>query len=162
MQGAVGSVDARYERDSPPDLAPRTEWSATAWRGERVHGQFVIWTGAAREGLRHEVTDLRGPGGLRIPAASVTARFVRYTMGAGELIGDILEPANPIDVAAGSTRPVWLSVDVPPGARAGAYTGTRAWSASVALWGMLSSATPGPEYSARQPTFPLVERMRKR
>ncbi|MHC4250666.1 MAG: glycoside hydrolase domain-containing protein [Planctomycetota bacterium] len=124
MRGAVGSVDVRYERDAPPELPARTEWSAVAWRGERVHGQFVIWTGAARKGLRHEVTDLRGPGGARIPADRLTARFVRYTMGEGKLLGDILEPMDPIDIAAGSTRPVWLSVNVPADARAGTYTGT--------------------------------------
>ena len=130
MRGSVGSVDVRYERDAHPKLGAKTEWSAVAWRGERVHGQFVVWTDAAREGLRHEVTDLRGPRRSRIPASSVEACFVRYTMGAGSLIGDILEPANPIDIAAGSTRPVWLSVNVPADARPGTYSGTLAVSSA--------------------------------
>ncbi|MHC4201579.1 MAG: glycoside hydrolase domain-containing protein, partial [Planctomycetota bacterium] len=123
MQGAVGSVDVRYDRDTPPRLEPRSEWSATAWRGERVHGQFVVWTGAAVKGLEPRTTDLDGPGRATIAAEHVVPRFVRYTMGAGKLLGDILEPAKPIDIAAGSTRPVWLSVNVPADAAPGVYTG---------------------------------------
>ncbi|MHC5053114.1 MAG: glycoside hydrolase domain-containing protein [Planctomycetota bacterium] len=123
LHGTVGSVDVRYERDAHPSPRPKTEWSTVAWRGERVHGQFVVWTDAERKGLRHEVTDLRSLTGGRIPASNVEARFVRYTMGAGKLHGDILEPTNPIDIAAGSTRPVWLSVNVPADARPGTYSG---------------------------------------
>ena len=53
LHGAVGSVDVRYERGRMPQTDDSKEWSAAAWRGERVHGQFVLWTetGAKRTRL---------------------------------------------------------------------------------------------------------------
>ena len=124
LAGAVGSVDARYKRSVVPQLPDGKEWSAVAWRGERVHGQFVVWTGSGLKDVTLTASALRGPGGATIPADSVVPFYVRYTMGAGQLLGDILEPARPIDLAPGSTRPIWLSVNVPAAAKAGKYAGT--------------------------------------
>ena len=124
LAGAVGSVDARYARGTVPKLPDVKEWSAVAWRGERVHGQFVVWTGSGLTDATLTASALTGPGGATIPADRVVPFYVRYTMGAGQLLGDILEPAKPIDLAAGSTRPIWLSVNVPAGAKAGKYVGT--------------------------------------
>ena len=121
--GAVGSVDRRYARGTPPEPAKNKDWFATAWRGERVHGQFVIWTGTGLKDTSLSVSDLKGPGGAKIAAKCIAPFFVRYTMGAGVLLGDILEPAKPIDIPANSTRPIWLSVNVPADAKAGKYTG---------------------------------------
>ena len=124
LSGAVGSVDARYARSAPPQLAPATAWSAVAWRGERVHGQFAVWTGGGIKDVTLTASALKGPGGATIPADRVVPFYVRYTMGAGQLLGDILEPAKPIDLLAGTTRPIWLSVNVPADAAPGAYAGT--------------------------------------
>ena len=123
LSGATGSVDKRYDRDATPQLPDSKEWSAVAWRGERVHGQLVIWTGADLKDVTLTASALKGPGGKTIPAASVIPFFVRYTMGAGQLLGDILEPARPIDLPGGSTRPIWVSVNVPPDAAPGVYNG---------------------------------------
>ncbi|MBL7220502.1 MAG: DUF4091 domain-containing protein [Phycisphaerae bacterium] len=124
LSGATGSVDKRYDRDAKPQLPDSKEWSSVAWRGERVHGQFVIWTGADLKAVTLTPTALKGPGGKTIPAASVTPFFVRYTMGGGQLLGDILEPARPIGLPGNSTRPIWVSVNVPPDAAPGVYGGT--------------------------------------
>ncbi len=123
LSGAVGSVDVRYARDTPPQLAPAKTWSTVAWRGERVHGQFVVWTGSGVKDVTLTASALKGPGGATIPADRVVPFFVRYTMGEGKLLGDILEPAKPIDLLPGTTRPIWLSVNVPAGAQPGKYTG---------------------------------------
>jgi hypothetical protein len=124
LSGATGSVNQRYKRNEVPQLDDSMEWSTVAWRGERVHGQFVIWTGTDMKDVTLTSSDLKGPGGKTIPAASVVPFFVRYTMGAGELLGDILEPNKPIDLPSNSTRPIWLSVNVPQDAAPGVYTGT--------------------------------------
>ncbi|MDP6522608.1 MAG: DUF6067 family protein [Kiritimatiellia bacterium] len=124
LAGGVGSVDVRYARSAPPGIKEDKDWSAVAWRGERVHGQFAIWTGTGLKDLTLSTTDLKGPSGATIPAANVVPFFVRYTMGEGQLIGDILEPAKPIDIETCSTRPIWLSVNVPAAAKSGKYRGT--------------------------------------
>jgi len=123
LAGAVGSVDVRYERAGQPQLADVKTWSTVAWRGERVHGQFVVWTGAGVKDVTLKASALTGPGGATIPAGRVVPFFVRYTMGAGKLLGDILEPAKSIDLLPNTTRPIWLSVNVPAAATPGEYTG---------------------------------------
>jgi len=124
LSGATGSVNERYGRSVRPQLPDSREWSAVAWRGERVHGQFAVWTGANLKDVTLTTSDMTGPGGKTIPAASVVPFFVRYTVGAGQLLGDILEPARPIDLPKNSTRPIWVSVNVPQTASPGVYSGT--------------------------------------
>ncbi|MBK1790003.1 DUF4091 domain-containing protein [Persicirhabdus sediminis] len=121
--GAVGSIDERYARDSFPQLENELNWSASAWRGERVHGQFVTWTGRGQRDVVLSATDLKNANGDIIPAESVTPSYVRYTMAAGALYGDILEPNKPIRIPAGTSRPIWLSINVPADAKPGTYTG---------------------------------------
>jgi hypothetical protein len=123
LSGAVGSVDFRYERDSFPKLPESTDCSFIAWRGERVHGQFLIWTGTGLKDVTLSTTDLKNTSGAVIPAKCVVPFYVRYTLGKGRLLGDILEPAKPIDIPAVSTRPIWLSINVPGDAAAGIYSG---------------------------------------
>jgi len=123
LEGAVGSVDARYDRDKPPALKANRKWSATAWRNERVHGQLVVWTSTGLKNASIEVSDLKSPAGAVIPAKALAPHWVRYTMAGGKLCGDILEPPHPIDVPPASTRPVWLSINVPESAAPGTYSG---------------------------------------
>lgn len=123
---AAGSPDVRYSRSAPPDVSGSMKWSAAAWRGERVSGQFVVWSRNPVRGLRVEMSDLSGGEGRRIPAANVTPRFVRYVLGDGREWGDVLEPAGDTNLPECSTRPIWLAVDVPAAARPGAYRGEMA------------------------------------
>ncbi len=54
-----------------------TCWRATAWRNERVHGQFVVWSSDPIPQLRLSATALRNERGAEIPASAVVPRFVR-------------------------------------------------------------------------------------
>src|SRR5690606_30255114 len=42
LQGAVGEINRQYDATNVPLANTSREWSASAWRGERVHGQFVV------------------------------------------------------------------------------------------------------------------------
>jgi hypothetical protein len=143
IEGAVGDLDHRYDATNVPLVNGGQTWSATAWRGERVYGQFVVWTMAERVGLRAEVSDLRRTdaagrsagrqneppigdtkAGSGIPALQVTARFVRNVLADGKLTGDVLDDAARVDMPAGSYRAIWLTVATPRDATPGIYTGT--------------------------------------
>lgn len=124
LLGAVGSVDVRYVRDQVPKTSGPREWTSAAWRGERVHGQFVLWTQAGAEQVRLSTTPLVGERGDEIPASCVRPYFVRYTLGDGKLCGDILDDAEQVDVPPRTVQPVWLSVDVPPDTKPGVYEGS--------------------------------------
>ena len=101
----------------------RKAWRAAAWRNERVHGQFVVWSSEAVPQLRLACSELRSDKGAALPASAVQARFVRYVLADKKPVGDILDPAERVDLPANGFRPVWLTVMVPAGAKPGLYRG---------------------------------------
>ena len=108
-------------------------WRASAWRNERVNGQFVVWSDEDVRQMRLETCDMVAYDGSRIPSSAIKARFVRYVLAGftmkGETInppvpvGDILDDAERIDLPAKGFRPVWLTVSVPQDAAPGTYVG---------------------------------------
>ena len=110
-----------------------------AWRNERVHAQAVVWSGKDRMGLRATVSPLKSADGATIPAAAVSARFVRYVLGtdhrferinAFESYPDCLDTAETLAIPAQTFRPVWLTVEVPAETSPGRYTGILTMSAN--------------------------------
>jgi hypothetical protein len=140
-----GDVDTRYGRFDVPKIDARSGslWRGKAWRGERVNGQAVLWTGRPLEGVRVSVSELRGSGRAVIPAEAVGAYFVRYVMTDGlnpdgggcghrpdrtawdsSAVADVLDTLSVRDLAARTAQPVWVQVAVPREAKAGVYRGT--------------------------------------
>lgn len=124
LHGGLGSLDHRYPRDEAPTDANAEAWTATAWRGERVAGQFVLWSADGAAQVRLAPTDLQGADGAIIHRSQVRARMERYVTADRAVVADPLEPAGRFDIAARSARPVWLSVDVPAETAPGVYKGT--------------------------------------
>jgi Domain of unknown function (DUF4091) len=122
IEGAVGRTDRRYDGASLP-FGGGDAWSSVAWRGERVSGQFVVWSSGERDELRVNAGPLRGPGGTILPAGAEKTFFVRHVLADGKYTGDILDPAPRLDMEAGTYRPIWLSIDVPRDAAPGRYVG---------------------------------------
>lgn len=116
----------------------------TAWRGERVNAQAVLYVKDAWKDVSVKVSDLRS-GSHIIPSAQIKISPVAYVMtdelnkdGKGacghrpdptkfdsSIVADILDHHLPgFTVEANSTRPVWVSVDVPANVQPGNYKGT--------------------------------------
>lgn len=123
LHGSFGSIDRRYDRDRMPCIENSMIWSGTAWRGERVNAKIVLWTADGAEQVRFNSTALRRKDGREIPASAVRPQFVRYVLGDGNLMSDVLDTADRLDISARSTRPIWVSIDVPRKAKAGLYHG---------------------------------------
>lgn len=135
LRGEVGDLDHQYSAANVPVGWTGTKWQGfplfkseqswrgTAWRGERIHGQFVVWTVAERPGLRAMVSALRDASGHELPASAVRTRFVRQVLAEGKPVGDVLDDAERVDMPAGSFRAVWLTVETPRDAVPGIYTG---------------------------------------
>lgn len=115
LGGAVVDVHRRVGAAEFSSAALPLTWSATAWRGERVSGQFAVWTDGPREGLRAEVS------GLPLPAQ---VRFVKQVRADGALAGDLLDEAGRLGMPAGSFRVLWLTVETPRDMAPGKYQGT--------------------------------------
>ena len=98
-------------------------WRATAWRNERVHGQFALWSSDAVPQLRLACSALRSAKGAEIPVSAVWPRFVRYVLADKQMVGDILDTEEKVDLPPNGFRPVWLTVNVPAKTKAGVYRG---------------------------------------
>ena len=138
LHGAFGSKDVRYGRSVLPELEPRPEWSGTAWRGERINAQIVLWTAKGARQVRLNSSPLKSEQGDEIPAACVRSRFVRYVISdhntSGEpatcIVPDILDTIDRLDLNPHSVRPVWLTIDVPSDTKPGTYRGALTVAAS--------------------------------
>ncbi|MBO9150609.1 glycoside hydrolase domain-containing protein [Chitinophaga sp. GCM10012297] len=143
MNIAFGSADVRYDKIfAPESRSLRDSWNTIAWKGEKVHTQFVLYSTTPETGITVTATALSGDKGGKIPAEAVTTGFVRYVMtdelnaeggGCGHrkpgqfdssLVADGIDFIKNIDMSAYTTQPVWLSVTVPPQTPAGTYSGS--------------------------------------
>ena len=138
-----GSTDVRYSKTNVPALKETVRWQGKAWKGERINAQAVLWSTVPLENVQVSVSDLKGPGGRVIPASAIRTNIVRYVMtdelnkggrgGCGHrpdksawdssLVADVLDAATLDNLAARTTRPIWMNIRVPQTAVAGVYTG---------------------------------------
>lgn len=133
INAAWGDVDIQYLRDEVPTESLSECCHLTGWRGERVSAQILLWANDAVDGVQCRLCRLKTRG-ASISKSAVTARFVRYTLadeqtfrfeksGKYYLAPDMLDTLSRFDMAAGSVRPVWLTIDIPRDAKAGVYRG---------------------------------------
>ncbi|GAA1825485.1 glycoside hydrolase domain-containing protein [Agromyces salentinus] len=145
LSGAVGDTNFHYATTELFDDYRRmylsdvigmtgTSWTDSAWRNDRVSGQFVLWTGdEAKTGVRVESATLVGASGAELDADGLDVNFVASVMaGRGrpslgrpqEPIPDVLSTVASVDIPADTVQPLWLVADVPADAAAGEYTGS--------------------------------------
>lgn len=127
------SRDVHYAPSGRPACSLTTDTAVCAWRGERVGAQAVIYAPKSTGALQLRVSDFKGK--KRIAADRATVRFVSYvttncyqTCGYPNLkkltpypVPDIIEQDGAQKFATNETRPVWLTIEVPSDAEAGAY-----------------------------------------
>lgn len=140
-----GSTNVRYPKLDLPRGTNGKSLELSAWRGERVNAQALLYTRAALDNVGIEVSDLRS-GRSVIPSSAISTHFVRYVMsdelnpegsetgGCGHrpdksewdsiLVADVLDHIATRDVEAYTTQPIWVQVAVPRDAQPGLYKGT--------------------------------------
>jgi hypothetical protein len=121
--GTIGSLDVLYQSDKKPQQPHSTNWTATAWKAERVNGKFVIWSDTETKYARLSVTELVSEDGRRIASEHIRPHFQRYVLADNKPFADIIDTAESIDIPEHTIRPIWLMVDVPADAAAGVYQG---------------------------------------
>jgi hypothetical protein len=139
LQASMGSIDVRYQKGSVPGLPSLTEWQGTAWIGEKVSAQLVLWSRDPIEKVGCIFSDFISEHGQKLSSEIARARFVRYVLtdefaeGCSKrnpedypvsLSPDALDNAAFYNMAGKSTRPVWITMQVPADAAPGVYTST--------------------------------------
>ena len=75
---SFATTDIAYGRHEVPKLPEEIRsWSGTAWRGERIHAQILVWSKLPLTQLRAEPTALVGVQGQTIPSAALRVRGSR-------------------------------------------------------------------------------------
>lgn len=142
-QVSWGSTDVRCKKEEPAPISRlKKDINLTAWKGERVSAQLVVWTPEALNNLSFIVSDLTSDK-EKIAKDDILTGFVRYVMtdelnkdgkgGCGHrkssdydstLVADPIDHlASTLTVPANATQCGWISIRVPQQVKAGKYTG---------------------------------------
>lgn len=142
MHVSFASTDELYFRSEVPQLQSETvQWQGTGWKGERLNAVILVWSPDTLQQVRFVVNDFKNNKGKILSKSNVQVNMVRYvianypygakdvTCGASPyknlyLMPDRFEAFDRFDVPGKSVRPVWLSLNIPPGTEAGEYNGT--------------------------------------
>ena len=138
LQASFGSTDVRYSKSLPPNLKNTNSWQGTAWKGERLSAQIVLWASGNAGRISLQTNGLENSSGDKIDAGNVKARFVRYLLtdeygeGCGKrkkedfevhLVADVIDKVETLEMQPKTTRPVWVTIDVPSDTPTGEYKG---------------------------------------
>jgi hypothetical protein len=130
--------NVRYPRKTVPAMSITNDWNTTAWKGEKVHTQLLVWTKRNIPDLNFYVNYLMNEKGDRIESKNITMGFVRYVMtdefGRGcdhrkpsdydsSLVEDPIDIIKVIPVQSNTVQPIWLTIQVPGNTPEGKYTG---------------------------------------
>lgn len=134
LYASWASRDVHYVKTAVPQLKMKSDTTVYAWRGERVSVEAVLFSPVATEKLSLRLSEWRKKGAT-IPATQGSARFLRYVLTDGfkacgkhpdnlppYLVPDVIDLENSLRVEAMTTRPVWVTLEVPRDAEAGEYT----------------------------------------
>lgn len=176
IQVGWGSTDVRYDnKNIPAGVKTNKVWRETAWKGERIAGQALLWTKDEAGEVKAVASDLKSSGGEVIPAGAIRLGFVRYVMTDelnkdkrgtcgyrpdhslfdSSVVADVIDLDAITRLKACETRPLWMSIQVPRGIKAGVYRGQITFNASgkeispIAIeLKVLNRELPAPEYWA--------------
>ncbi len=137
LQGSFESKHKRYQKGEAFTGTPINIWKDTAWKGDRLYKQIILWSPINVNNLTYEVSTLTSTANA-MPNSVVHLRFNSYIIGDELARGCSQYPTRPSQVLIAdalsenqittltSTDPIkmWVSMDIPPAALSGIYTGT--------------------------------------
>jgi hypothetical protein len=141
LQVSFAATDQLYFRAEVPQLPSKNQsWQATAWKGERINTQILLWSVDTLQQVRVRLHELKNASGKTIPKEQLKVHMVRYVVSnypygakdvtCGEspfkdlyLMPDRFETFDRFELPGKTARPLWFSVDVPATTTAGVYTG---------------------------------------
>lgn len=154
-----GSTNVRYEQSIVQNFKVNRTKYLSAWIGERINAQALVWTRDGLDNLTYEISDFQNDNGtFTISSESVSAGFVKHVMtdelnkdkkgACGDrpdptlfdslLVADIIDShIKSIDVNEMSTQVIWLSCDIPYETVPGKYQGEIVFKGNELILGKL-------------------------
>ncbi|MDR1225801.1 MAG: DUF4091 domain-containing protein [Prevotellaceae bacterium] len=144
LYASFASKDERYVKQAPPSLFRTIDyWGETAWRGEQLCAQLLLWSGVGVNDVKISISDFETQSGLKLSAQNCKIAPVQYVMsdawgketaGCGPrhirdydsaLVADIVSDARSttINVAPKTVQPMWFTIKIPEHTQAGKYKG---------------------------------------
>lgn len=139
IKTAWGSTNVRYAPNEKPQEVNGKTLLLTAWKGERINAQFVVWNEGEKESsVTFAVSDLSNAKGDVIPQSHISGGFVETVLadefsGCGSHaidkygeyeIADRISKQQSRLFAPSVTRGGWLTIKIPQETPAGSYRGT--------------------------------------
>ena len=138
LHSGFGSIDVAYSKSIPPagDIAESIKLHG--WKGERVNCQLLVWSAGSEENISIKASGFSS-GHYEIDKERASISVVKYVLtdefpggndrrDKGKILAhlkpDLLSKTNRFTIDTPGTRPVWISVDIPPETPAGIYEGT--------------------------------------
>lgn len=131
------ATSEKYPRSVPQNIEINKTIHVTGWKGEKVSAQLLAWSSEDVAQIELEFSNFKSNSSkLKVDIAQ--ARFVRYVMtdefepGCGErnpedfassLVPDMLDNIPCFDLEAKTSRPIWITFDIPSDAKPGIYKG---------------------------------------
>lgn len=135
LNGIWASADSLYSRSEVPVTAAGEICRLEGWKGERVSAQFLLYTGEGADGVVCKVSEFTSEA-AKMSSDIATASFVRYTLAdqasptcrcdrspysPAILVPDLIDTLKVFNMQPRTTRPVWVTVNIPQDAEPGLY-----------------------------------------
>lgn len=138
----MGSIDTLYKKGNVPANKIK-QTKAVVWKGEKVNFIALAYTKNEIKDVKCVTSDLKGISSI-IPAGNVKSNFVRYTLSDkfkisdeilacaartphktenSHLVPDVLDYIPQMTIPGRTTRPIWITVEIPRDIPSGEYTG---------------------------------------
>lgn len=142
LHAAWGSIDTLYKKGNVPANKIK-QTKAVVWKGEKVNFIALAYTKNEIKDVKCVTSDLKGISSI-IPAGNVKSNFVRYTLSDkfkisdeilacaartphktenSHLVPDVLDYIPQMTIPGRTTRPIWITVEIPRDIPSGEYTG---------------------------------------
>lgn len=137
MNASSTSKYIRFAKNSIPEIDQNNSWQASAWQGERISTQMVLWSKDSVTNVSVEISDFVSDSGTILSSDIAQVRFVKHVITdefstnpcskrraenfASSLVADVLEDVSSYAIQSKETRPVWFTIDIPAQAKAGTY-----------------------------------------
>jgi len=137
VHSGFGSIDVAYSKSIPPAGKIAETINLQGWRGERVNCLMLVWSAVNKEKIRIKASRF-GNDNFQMEKGITSISIVKYVL-SDEFFGgcgarnkntfpvhispDLLSKANSFSFDVPGTRPVWISIDIPPQTPAGIYVG---------------------------------------